>query len=364
MSVEGEAGDAERFDAARVRAALEAWFAGAARDLPWREDDGGRRDAYRVLVSEAMLQQTQVSRVVGKFEAFVERFPTVGALAAADEGDVLAMWSGLGYYRRARNLHAAAREVVERFGGEMPRDAASLMELKGVGRYTAGAVASLAYGERAPVVDGNVRRVIRRLACDDRAVEERAAERDDWRDAERLVEASASPGVVNEALIELGATVCTPRSPGCAGCPVRGLCGARRAGREGEIPPAKRAAARRDVWHGAALVTDGRGRVLLERRGEGGLWAGMWQPPAVESDERSPARAAVEAAVGVKLGSRAAMRFTHETTHRRVRFVVWRGVASDDARARRGAWFGPDGVGELAVANPHRRMVESALGGG
>jgi len=207
-------------DRRRVRA-LERWFARHARDLPWRR----RRTGYRALVAEVMLQQTQVSRVAERYVEFLRRFPTVRGLAEADEQEVLAAWQGLGYYRRARNLHAAARLIVAERGGRIPRTVDGLRQLPGVGRYTAGAIASIVYGAPAPIVDGNVQRVIARWDANDAPPADASTVAETWRRAEDLVGATARPGVLNEALMELGATVCTPVNPMPRRRVVRGATG-------------------------------------------------------------------------------------------------------------------------------------------
>src|SRR5688500_13285875 len=189
---------------------LTEWYRRTRRDLPWRVPPGARPDPYHVLVSEAMLQQTQVATVVPYFRRFIERFPTIADLARADEQDVLRMWQGLGYYTRARNLRAAAQAVVRDFGGELPRDLDSLLRLPGVGRYTAGAVATLAFDEPAAIVDGNVVRVICRLDRFESDPREKATSELIWRRAEQIVPARRA-GDFNSALMELGATICTPR---------------------------------------------------------------------------------------------------------------------------------------------------------
>src|SRR5690606_18318055 len=220
-------GTAPPADASRDRRIVRdlcRWFARAARDLPWRALP---RDPYRALVSEFMLQQTQVSRVLEKFGPFLERFPSVEALAAADEGQIAAAWSGLGYYRRARHLQAAARAIVAEHGGRVPTKAATLENLPGIGRYTAGAISSIVFGEPVPVVDGNVTRVVLRIEGRDLPQEAPATARFVWERAAALVEVAAGtkakgigPGFLNEALMELGATVCVPRSPRCLECPI------------------------------------------------------------------------------------------------------------------------------------------------
>jgi A/G-specific adenine glycosylase len=336
----------------RRTSALCAWFERHQRDLPWRR----RRDGYTALVSEAMLQQTQVSRVVERFEAFVRRFPTVRALAEADEQEVLAMWSGLGYYRRARLLHAAARQVVAEHGGRVPSDVDTLRTLPGVGRYTAGAIASIVHGRPAPLVDGNVQRVLARWDADETppATDSAAAERA-WERAGQLVALADEPGVFNEGLMELGALICTPRAPSCLRCPVAAECEAARQGRQAEIPPPKPAAARRRVHH-HALVIVRRGRLLLEQRGDDGLWSRMWQPPAVEAAQRMGVEA-VGAAFAERSLPLVRLRrlgdFDHHTTHRLVTFHVFGGTT----RRRRGAWHELDRLAELPMSNAHRRLV-------
>ena len=302
-------------DPAELAGRLEAWFPSAARDLPWRR----ARSGYAALVSELMLQQTQVSRVITAFEAFMARFPTPAALAAADEDAVLASWQGLGYYRRARLLHAAVKAVVERHGGEVPAGAEALRLLPGIGRYTAGAIASIVHGAPEPIVDGNVLRVLSRAAGAPTTAGDRASEAWAWEQAQRFVAAAASPAVANEALMELGATVCTPAAPACGRCPLAGACTARAAGTASAIPAPRKAAARRTVhWH--ALVDHRDGGVLLDRRPDRGLWARLWQPPTVEADGPLDA-GALAAAWGAPVDRIAS--FVHVTSHRDVSFTVW-----------------------------------------
>ncbi len=347
---------AARSDAALARR-LEAWFRAEARDLPWRPADlGAPRDPYRSLVSELMLQQTQVSRVAERFVEFVERFPTVRALANADEQEVLALWSGLGYYRRARLLHAAAIAVVEQMEGEFPSDPARLRELPGVGRYTAGAVASMAFGARTPIVDGNVARVLLRLDGRDSPPDDAATSAWLWERSGQMVEAADEPGVFNEALMELGATVCTPRSPACDRCPLARRCAAKRQGRQGEIPPPKSRAARRELLCDAVRVEDSRGRLLVERRGPAGLWAGLWQAPTLERDDRHARPAELRGALTLA-SVRRRHEFVHQTTHRIVRFRVWSGSPRAGARRERGEWRSPRAVAGLALSTPQRRIL-------
>jgi A/G-specific adenine glycosylase len=228
-----------------------------------------------------MLQQTQVERVIPFYLAFLQRFPTLEALARAPLDEVLARWRGLGYYARARSLHAAAREVVERHGGRLPDTVAALRELPGFGRYTAGAVASIAFGVQAPVVDGNVARVLSRLHEVEGAPGEKEREARLWALAGELVPARA-PGDWNQALMELGATVCVPSRPLCLVCPVSSWCLALRHGRVDELPPARKPAPRKRLEL-AVAVAQRRGAVLLARRPEGGLFGGLWELPSTEA---------------------------------------------------------------------------------
>ncbi len=325
---------------------LAAWFDREARDLPWRRN----RSGYAALVSEAMLQQTQVARVVEKYVAFMQRFPDVRALAAADEQDVLAMWQGLGYYRRARHLHAAAQMIVDEHDGEVPRDAATLQTLPGVGRYTAGAVASIAFGARAPIVDGNVQRVAARFTG---ALGDDAA----WSFAEQIVDLAEDPGVVNEAVMELGALVCTPRGPKCPTCPVRDACFACAHNRQEEIPPPKPAAKQKAVVHHVVIVRDADDRVRFEQRPADGMWSNMWQATTVESP-KPLSNATLRKRLGLPIGRlRTVESFTHQTTHRRVEFRVFETAwGGDDPPA--GEWRAPDATADLPLSNPQRRIVE------
>ncbi len=252
------------------------------RGLPWQ----GTRDPYRLWVAEVMLQQTQVAAVIPYYERFLARFPDVGSLAAASEDEVLRLWSGLGYYARGRNLHRAAQKIAFDLKGKFPANTLDIEALPGVGRSTAAAIAAFAFGERAPILDGNVKRVLARCF----GVE---AEKDQWRLAERLLPARGVERYT-QALMDLGATVCTRANPACARCPVVAECVALRDGRIAELPaPRKRKPqpTRRATW----FVLVHRGEVLLERRPGTGVWGGLWAFPEkipdykVEKRTRLPA---------------------------------------------------------------------------
>lgn len=278
-----------------LRSELVRWFFHAHRPLPWRKT----RDPYGIWVSEVMLQQTQVDRVIGYWEKFLGRFPTIDALAAAALPDVLSMWRGLGYYSRARNLHRAAQIVVAEHEGALPADLEQLRKLPGFGRYTAGAVASIAFNLATPIVDGNVARVFSRLFAIDAPVGEPKREATLWALASALVP-GPEPGALNQALMELGATVCTPAKPTCLVCPVRDHCMARLEGRIEQLPPPKRRAQRQRLALTAGIAFDS-GAVVLARRAEQGLFAGLWELPCVAqgvSAEQLHPKAKLGASIG------------------------------------------------------------------
>lgn len=348
------------YSAARARAIarrLEAWFPANARTLPWRARE---RDPYAALVSEFMLQQTQASRVVERFPAFMKRFPDVRALARATDAQMLRAWAGMGYYRRAINLRDAARAIVNDHGGRTPRDAPTLRTLPGVGRYTAGAVASIACAERTPIADANVVRVALRIEGKELRAKDAAAHHFAWSWADALVRAADAPGVFNEAVMELGAMVCTVRAPRCAACPVRSLCVAAKRGVQGRIPAAPPARVKPVVHHAVVVVRDDAGRLLIEQRpAGGGLWAGQWQAPTLEDDARAPGARRVAAWIGVR-SVRLADRFVVQISHRTVRFSVWecpqRGLNGLVASGGR-VWRTPRQAKRLAVATPHVRTL-------
>lgn len=267
-----------------MAAPLLAWFAAHQRALPWREEP---RDPYRTWVSEVMLQQTRVDVVVPYYRRFLRDFPTLAALAAAPLDAVLARWSGLGYYARGKNLHAAARAALAAHGG-LPGTLDGLRALPGFGPYTAAAVASLAFGARAPLVDGNVARVLARLfALPGDPARVRAAA---WALAPALLPERGA-GAFNEALMELGATVCTPRAPRCGACPLAAPCAARAAGAPERFPGPKKAKARPQLRWAAVALRRADGAVLLAREPARGLFAGLWSLPHAEL-EGTPEEAA------------------------------------------------------------------------
>jgi A/G-specific adenine glycosylase len=258
-----------------IARALIDWHGRAGRhDLPWQHD----RSPYRVWISEIMLQQTQVATVVPYYERFVQRFPTVRALADAPLDDVLHLWSGLGYYARARNLHRAAVRVRDEFAGELPCEFETLMSLPGIGRSTAGAILALSRGARFPILDGNARRVLARLFAVEGDPGDRRVLDELWSLAERCTP-GASIAVYTQAIMDLGASICVPRQPRCENCPLAFTCSARRCGREEELPSPRRVRTRRQrrAFMLAARREDG--SVYLERRPDRGIWGGLWCLP-------------------------------------------------------------------------------------
>ncbi|MEO0511633.1 MAG: A/G-specific adenine glycosylase [Planctomycetota bacterium] len=354
-------------DSALVRR-LCSWFGANARGLPWRTPGPStRRDPYRTLVSEIMLQQTQVSRVVEKFEPFLARFPSVQALASAPEDAVLAEWTGLGYYRRARSLQAAARQVVDEHRGEIPRRVEPLLTLKGVGRYTAGAIASIAFDEPAPIVDGNVTRVVLRLEGRPLASDDKGAIALSWRRATDLVTVAGvsraqgvSPGNLNESLMELGATVCTPSNPACDRCPVSDACRAHADGTQNDIPKPKTRAVKKPLY-AATLLWRRDGRTAVEQRPASGLWAGLWQAPTIERDDRPPAADELAALADLPAVTPTA-RFGFATTHRAISFEVYTpaaraGTASPQPSTDRFHWKTQEQIASLALSSPQKRLL-------
>ncbi|MDB5294899.1 MAG: mutY [Phycisphaerales bacterium] len=337
-------------------ARLLSWYDRVRRDLPWRVPAGrsGAPHPYHVLVSELMLQQTQVAIVVPYFHRFLARFPTLADLAAADEQDVLRLWQGLGYYSRARNLHRAAKRVVAEHGGHVPAGMEQLLDLPGVGRYTAGAVASIAFGVQAPILDGNVTRVLCRLDGITDDPRDREVQTRLWTRAEEILP-PIRVGDFNSALMELGATVCTPRSPKCLLCPVATACVAQARGIQEDIPPPKKAkptplerrvvlcVARGDHW-------------LIEQRPATGRWAGMWQfvtrPEPAGADPVPPP---VPVGPATRIG-----RVEHQLTHRRYTFDVTCCRSTDDSPAAIAgphAWVTLEGLKDYPLPKPHVKVA-------
>lgn len=338
---------------------LARWYAVAARELPWRQDPA---NAYAVLVSEIMLQQTQVVTVLPRYARWMDRWPTAASLALADEAEVLAEWEGLGYYSRARSLWRCAQTMDERWRGTLPNDPVALRALPGVGDYTAGAVLSIVHGRPVPAVDGNAVRVIARMAG--------LRGRDGLlgrvrRYAARLV-CAGSPATTNQAVMELGATVCTPARPQCGECPVASVCIARAEGSVEQIParPVRRTA--RPVVHVAAMAVRS-GALFVVQSPHPTLWRGLWSLPLVETDVGADCELAAANLIGRVFGGRARpgvvlAEVRHAATTLIIRHRVVMVEGADSGALIEGCWVGEADRGRMPMASSHRRAMALALG--
>jgi A/G-specific adenine glycosylase len=340
----------------RLRAPLLRWYRKHKRDLPWRDT----HDPFAIWVSEVMLQQTTVAAVLPYWRRFLDRFPDVPSLALAREEDVLAAWTGLGYYRRARSLREGAIAVMERHDGRIPGDVDSLSTLPGIGRYTAGAIASVAFGRQAPIVDGNVKRVFSRLFAirgSGAKIEQRY-----WSIAETLV-AGATPGDLNQAIMELGALVCAPRTPGCEICPVRAHCKAHALGKPEEypeLPQRKRIVA----LPTAVAWIEQRGRVLLVRKQPGGLLKGTWDLPAAPiAPGRTPDDALVRHAKqghGLRLAvSRVIAHVTHTILAKRLEIDVVAFSRATGPQLDSHLWVAPAALNDVATSGATMKIARA-----
>jgi A/G-specific adenine glycosylase len=352
---------------AAVRERLLVWYGDVGRNLPWRAS----RDAYRILVSEMMLVQTTVAAVIPFFERFVNRFPDAAALARADEAEVIKAWEGLGYYRRARQLHAAARTIVRDHGGVMPADPAAVRALPGVGRYIAGAILSFAMDQPEPILEANSQRVLARLLAVREDIKVASTKERLWQAAARLVP-HERPGAFNQALMDLGALVCTPREPGCLVCPLSPFCQARRLGLQDQLPVSTPKAPPLPVTEAAViLVRDG--RVLILERAPGGLWERFWEFPTVHLEGVNPAgRPAGHGGnlrEPIKLMTSLTSRIfppcktiSYSVTRHRVKLIVHLARASSgDVKPGPGflsaRWVEPERLGDYVFSSPHRRLI-------
>jgi A/G-specific adenine glycosylase len=344
-----------------LRRRLLAWFRTHQRDLPWRHN----RDPYRIWISEVLLQQTQVATAVPGFHRFLAAFPTLADLAAADVQEVLRQWEGLGYYRRARDLHRAARQIVAEHGGTFPDDPAAAAQLPGLGRYMVGAILSQAFNRPMPIVEANSKRVLCRLFAHDGDIRSRATERWLWETAGSIL-SPRNPGEFNQALMELGALVCTPKSPRCSECPLAGHCRAYRHGLQGQIPraaPAPRIVPVEEV----AVVVRRRRDVLLVQRPPAGRWAGMWEFPHAPRASDEPLSAAAvrigRSFLGIGIGNtEELMTIRHNVTRFRITMHCMKSMY---LRGRfqsifypRGEWLDPGDLHRYPVSRPQRILAD------
>ncbi len=340
-----------------LRRRLLAWYDRERRDLPWRAQPGETADPYHVWLSEIMLQQTTVAAVQGYFRDFITRWPTVHDLAAADLDGVLTAWQGLGYYARARNLHKCAWIVAAEHGGRFPDDERQLLGLPGIGRYTAAAIAAIAFGQATTVVDGNVERVVARLF---RVRDPLPGAKTALYDLADTLTGAHRPGDFAQAMMDLGATVCTPRRPDCARCPLQADCQAAAAGDAAQLPrkaPKKKRPVRRGVVFWAERPD---GAVLLRRRPEQGLLGGMMEFPGTpwtDEDwgaETAAGHAPIPADWDVLPG-----RVVHVFTHFRLELTVLRGTA--DGGDADGVWVRPDEFGGYALPTVMKKVARHAI---
>jgi len=314
---------------------LVRWFGRTGRDLPWRRS----RDPYRVWVSEIMLQQTQVERVKDFFARFLAAFPDVHTLAAAQEAEVLKLWEGLGYYRRARQLHAAAKQLVAEHDGEFPRTANGLRSLPGVGRYTAAAIASIAFDAPEPIVEANSRRVLARLAGYDRPLDGPGGDEPIWMIAAAAVP-ECSAGRFNQALMDLGALICTPDRPRCSECPLADKCVAHQTRRTDAIPVQVARRTTERILETVIVIRYGK-RVLMEQRGPGEWWEGLWDFPRAGGSK------------GLRLGT-----VNYTVTHHAVECDVYEWFVSSATKVRAAQrWVAISDLAALAMSAPGRRIA-------
>lgn len=333
------------------------WFEKEQRSLPWRKN----KDPYKVWVSEIMLQQTKVDTVIPYFNRFIEKFPTVDALAAADQQDVLKAWEGLGYYSRARNLQNAVREVVSEYGSKVPDDVDELGSLKGVGPYTKGAILSIAYDKPEPAVDGNVMRVMSRvLNIHDDIAKQRT--RKIFEEAVREIIPEKNPSAFNQGLMELGALICTPKSPSCMLCPVQEHCAAFHEGIQEQLPVKSKAKKQKKIRYYAFVVVNDVEEVLIEKRPEDGLLANLWQfPMAIRDDvDIEHAAAWIHANYGIKVKLRNTLEpIKHIFTH-----LVWEvdvyqvQVLSGKLNQEQAVFVAKDKLEEFPLPVSHQKIKE------
>jgi A/G-specific adenine glycosylase len=346
----------------QLRRRLLAWYADHARDLPWRKS----RDPYRVWVSEIMLQQTQVATVHDYFNRFIAAFPTVDDLAAADEQQVLRIWEGLGYYRRARQLHAAAKRIVADHASQFPQCVDELQSLPGIGRYTAGAIASIAFGRRAPILEANTIRLLSRLIAYRDDPTKAAGQRLLWQTAIDILP-RANVAEFNQALMELGALVCTPSGPKCSECPLAATCRAHAAGMQDAIPRPKAKQQFTEVRE-AAVVIQRDGRVLMRLCGDGERWSGLWDFPRFAIDAEGPlfaqreivAKVRKQTGVTCKLGP-LLKTINHGVTRYRITLNCYRGIyvanGKSSNRASEVRWMSFAELKELPLCTTGRKLA-------
>ncbi|MFA6599575.1 MAG: A/G-specific adenine glycosylase [Candidatus Omnitrophota bacterium] len=335
---------------------LLSWYRKHARDLPWRRT----KDPYKIWVSEIMLQQTQVDTVIPYYQKWIRRFPTLKSSARAPLSQVMKHWAGLGYYRRARMLHQAAGFVERECGGRIPESILALMKLPGIGRYTAGAIASIAFGQKAPILDGNVIRILTRIYAVKKNVSRPATIKKLWAISEKLVPENA-PGDFNQGMMELGATVCLPDLPACTKCPVTVLCRAHQLGKETRFPVKKIGEGLQKIRNVALVLRDREGKVLLQKQPKEGRWGGLWMFPFWKDKKTMLTQ--------IQLDHRQLQKLTvikHGFTKYAVTLEVYEnkkgaGNLSMPAPSSNIRWLNTDRLSEYALPSPHQKIANHLI---
>lgn len=346
--------------------ALEHWYHQTARDLPWRHT----RDAYEIWLSEIMLQQTQVATVIPYYQRFLQKYPTVHDLANAPEGDVLKLWEGLGYYARCRNLHKAAKIVSTQYNGEFPDTLEGMASLPGIGQSTAGAILTFAKGQRHPLLDGNVKRVLSRLYNVDQDVANSAVVKLMWQQSEMLLSGSNDPFTFNQAIMELGATLCTPKNPQCLICPVGQFCDAVKTGTQHERPvkAAKKATPHHHI--GAAVIWNKDGRILIQQRPKEGLLGGLWEFPGGKQEPNETLQDTVHREIKEELGLTLQLfdkvaEVKHAYSHFKITLHAYHALllkgtpkptAADDWQ-----WVSPEQLRDFAFPKANIKVIDAVL---
>ena len=347
----------------RLRDDLLAWYDINGRDLPWRMKGGAKADPYRILLSEIMLQQTTIASVIPYYQNFLSRWPTLRDLAAADLNDVLHAWQGLGYYSRARNLHKCARIVSDNYGGDLPSTEATLRKLPGIGPYTSGAIAAIAFDRAHVPVDGNVERVLARMFSIEESL---PAIKPRLREIAVDLATSVRPGDYAQAIMDLGATVCTLREPKCLDCPWQRTCRGYALGVAADLPRRAPKPIRPVRYAMAFIITAGNGNLFLERRPDNGLLGGLMQVPLSPWLDQPPSiEAAVRLAPITADWHQIPGTVKHDFTHFEVRFsLVSARATQKDLRSRKGVWSAPARLGELALPTMVKKIIRHAAGQG
>ncbi len=345
-----------RFPYEQVAPALLNWYRDHYRSLPWRDT----HDPYRIWVSEIMLQQTQVATVIPYYERFLKRFPTVKSLGNAPIDEVLKLWEGLGYYRRARQMHAAAQKIIVEHNGVFPQTFESVLELPGIGRYTAGAILSFAFDRRLPIVEANTLRLYSRLIKLTEPPQSRAGQLQLWEFAEKILP-EVHPGQMNQALMELGSQVCTPREPACLLCPLSEWCGARKAGLQDQIPGRVKKITYEAVTEYALAIRDRQRRVWLRQRTATERWAGLWDFPRYTPESLTEYDAGATAAVGFEVTVKERLAtLQHGVTRYRITLHLDEAeiVGRTPRKQSTAGWYEVAQVAELALTTPARRLMK------